>query len=309
MRRYFILFCAAVSITVLNSADSVKAQGKLSRIRESVRPTTPAVESPPPTSPPTSTPPTEDATDSESDHDHHHYDGSRFYNHRSDDENSFGGKVLGAGLMAGLSAASSPFWGPHEALEDESSDKGYFPDFPYHETDGSLENSKSARGFHDTLIILRGQYGNDFGGLSHANGRLIVDTASRFGFDTEFFYRYEDLTRGSDHLWMGDANLTYRFAQNDYWQFRTGVGVNWLSDRFGTEDGFNFTYGLEYFPTKPWVVTADLDWGKIGNAKLFHGRTTIGVTRNGWGVFTGYDYLRLDKVRLHTWINGIEYRF
>jgi hypothetical protein len=86
--------------------------------------------------------------------------------------------------------------------------------------------SKAPRGAHDSSIVLQGQYGDDFDGIRHANGRLLMENASRIGIDTEFYYRDEEIPTGHDELWTGDFNVTYRFAQNDHWQFRTGLGVN-----------------------------------------------------------------------------------
>ena len=180
----------------------------------------------------------------------------------------------------------------------DSGELGFFPDHPYDDAEGSLLFDKTPSGAHDTQIILQGQYGDDFGGVSHANGRLIIDTAWRFGIDTEFFYRHED-GNPDDELWTGDFNLIWRFAQSEALQFRTGVGFNWLADRSDDDYGFNFTYGADLFPGDPWVLSGTLDWGRIGEATLFHGRTTIGVTQNGWGFFTGYDYFNVGGAGLH----------
>ena len=209
--------------------------------------------------------------------------------------------------MAFLAGVSAPFWAPPSILGDEG-EAGYFPDHPYDDATGSLLFDKTPSGAHDTQVILQGQYGDDFGGVSHANGRLLLETDWRLGIDTEFFYRNED-GNPDDELWTGDFNFIWRFAQSETTQFRTGIGFNWLRDRSDDDYGFNFTYGADFFPADPWVISGVLDWGRLGEATLFHGRTTIGVTQNGWGLFTGYDYFNVGGAGLHAWINGIEVRF
>ncbi|MDG2360263.1 MAG: hypothetical protein P8M20_11490 [Planctomycetaceae bacterium] len=186
---------------------------------------------------------------------------------------------------------------------------GYFPEHPYENAEGSLLYDKSSRGAHDSLIVLQGQYGDDYDDIFHANGRVLMEHSSRFGFDTEFFYRNEDVQTGHDELWTGDFNITYRFAQSMKWQFRAGLGANWLVYDDEADEGINFTYGADWFPADPIVVSALLDWGRIGDAGLFHGRTTIGLSHNGWGVFTGYDFFEIGHQEIHSWINGIELRF
>ncbi len=210
-----------------------------------------------------------------------------------------------------LAALSSPFTIPRAVVTDADWNAIEFPVFPYSEDRTSpLGDLFGDTEPSDWQTVLRGQYGDDFDGLSHASGRLLLDNWTRFGIDTEFFYRHEDLpASGSDQLWTGDANIVYTFAKGELGQFRTGIGVNWLAGAGQSDSGFNFTYGGELYPAEPFVITGDIDWGRIGDASLFHGRANIGITRNGWGLFTGYDYFSIGKTDLHSWINGFELRF
>lgn len=207
-----------------------------------------------------------------------------------------------------LAAAVTPFVVPRAALNDDGA-RGYFPDYPYDADAGSLVYDAAPPGVHDSLIVLQSDYGTDFDSTSHAHGRIFGDFGQRLGFDSEFYYRHEDVPSGNDELWQGDVNLTYRFAQNEHWQFRAGLGVNWMADEFGTDAGFNTTYGFEWFPKDPVVVSSTIDWGRIGDSSIFHFRNTVGVTQNGWGVFTGHDYQSVGGVKINAWVNGIESRF
>ena len=65
-----------------------------------------------------------------------------------------------------------------------------------------------------------------------------------------------------DQLWLGDVNVVYRCAQIPILQMRTGLGMNWLADEFGSDVGFNFTYSGDFFPADPWLVSAGINWGK-----------------------------------------------
>lgn len=73
-------------------------------------------------------------------------------------------------------------------------------------------------------IQARSEYSTDFDDLSRIGARVLFDTSTRFGIDTEANYWSEQLaTGGHDQLWTGDMNLVFRFAQSDWLQMRTGL--------------------------------------------------------------------------------------
>lgn len=157
---------------------------------------------------------------------------------------------------------------------------------------------------------LRAEYTSDFNDLSRIGGHLLLSSTSRFGVDTGFDYLQEELPGGGhDYLTLGDFNLVYRFAQSEHLQFRAGVGFNWLSDEIDTDFGFNFTYGADFFPIRPWVVSATLDLGTLGNAGLFHFRTTAGVIIHGCEVYTGYEYHAIGSTRINGLVGGVRVWF
>jgi hypothetical protein len=108
---------------------------------------------------------------------------------------------------------------------------------------------------------------------------------------------------------MGDCNVVFRFAQGEHAQFRTGVGFNWLDDPIETNFGFNFTYGADLFPRRPWVLSGTIDWGTLGEAELFRFRTTAGVVFHGVEVYTGYEYLDIDTTQMSGLIGGVRIWF
>lgn len=224
-----------------------------------------------------------------------------------DDDDDFAATLVGYAFLA---AASTPFVVPRAALQDDG-DPAWYPDYPYDARHNGMVYDEDLPGVHNSLIVIQAEYGADFDDLNHAHGRVFGDVSQRIGFDTEFYFRHENVAagNGNDEIWNGDVNLTYRFAQNEHWQFRAGLGVNWFADRIGSEAGLNTTYSAEWFPQDPWVLSGVIDWGRLGATSLFHYRGTFGWTHNGWGVFTGYDYLGLADEKIQAWINGVEYRF
>lgn len=216
---------------------------------------------------------------------------------------SFDGGVI-------FTVVASPWLIPRSILEDKD-EVLTMADFPYAENwDGYFVNQDPqpewTKPWSGRFLA---ESGTDFDGLQKYGGRLRLDTSSRWGLDTEWNFRRESLSSGHDTLWNGDANLIYRFAQSRRAAFYTGLGVNWLSDRFGGNAGFNFTYSADFYPADPWVVSGSIDWGTLGHATLFHGRATVGVMLNRLEVFTGYDYLKLGGTSLPSFVAGVQLHF
>ncbi len=156
----------------------------------------------------------------------------------------------------------------------------------------------------------RADYADNFGHLSGVDGQLILETTSRFGIDTSFRYLTErSSSADDDHLGLGDCNLVYRFAQSPRAQMRTGIGANWLNDSTRTDLGFNFTYGGDFFPARPWVLSAAIDWGTLGHAGLFRFRTTAGVILDRFEGYVGYEYLDIGSTQGNFLIGGVRVWF
>jgi hypothetical protein len=159
---------------------------------------------------------------------------------------------------------------------------------------------------YNWLLRTRIEYADTFDELSRIGGQVLWDTSSRWGLDAQLDYLHEDRPGNpNDQLWLGDVNVVYRFAQSPRLQMRSGVGLNWMSDTAGTDLGFNFTYGGDLFPKKPWVLSAEIDWGWLGHAGLFRGRTTLGVQLRRWEVYTGYEYLDVGSTQLNSLLGGV----
>lgn len=300
-----------IGLILLSACATVHAQGKLSSLREKMTAPKPKEKS----SSSSSSHKHDDEDDDDDDdttsfgiffssdgdcHDdgyhHHHHD-------HDDDSDGFLAKVF-------LGAVTSPFWLPVSALERDNRTETNFASFPYnHNQDGYLmfdTLEQDANRDDHWAIRLRNEYGTDFNGLDRYGGRLMLDTSSRIGIDTEWNRWMEDIGSTTDELWMGDINLIYRFAESEHAQFRAGLGWNWLQDDYlGHQNGFNFTYGFDLFPAEPFVIETTLDLGRIDSSTLVHVRSTAGVVWEHVELFAGYDFRKLDSVNLSGFVTGV----
>jgi hypothetical protein len=87
------------------------------------------------------------------------------------------------------------------------------------------------------------------------------------------------------------------------------LGANWLDDQQETNLGFNFTYGADFFPGNPWVVSSAIDWGTLGHAGLFRFRVTGGAVFHGIEVYTGYEYLDIERTDSNALVTGLRFWF
>ncbi len=317
MPRLATCLLAVLLLPQLAPDRSLGAGGYLETIRDDVRGRS-AVARPSP--PPASTGQTSDPG---------RRSGNR-YGYESDRDHYYSFADLGA---VALWAATSPLWLPIAATGDDMQFDAHFQRFPYHVTPGSVVRSADlpggpaayailAEGLDDRMAWLRtglfpprlrrwsarfsAEYASELDDLERTGGRLLVSTASRFGLDTEMSYLEERLPDGRrDRLWLGDGNLVFRFAQSDRSEWRIGVGMNWLDDRERVDYGFNFTYGVDFFPQRPWVISLDIDWGTLGRAGLFRGRATAGVVVWGLETYLGYEYLDIGRTQCNNLVAGV----
>ncbi len=303
----------ALCLLLILNVSHARAEGWLGSLRNAVR------SSPPPSEPA----PPDNAHRPVDDHDHHHdHYGSGGSSHDCDDDTT---SLYELGGLFAAAAVTSPFWGPHKALGDDFEIDYLFPRFPYDHGPGYMTFDGWSPGGQEPgspdlecgmpqerrwAARLSTEFADSFGDLDRIGGHLLLSTASRWGIDTEMHFLEETLAGGArDELWLGDCNLVYRFAQNEQMQWRTGIGFNWLDDPNETDFGFNFTYGLDWFPAKPWVISATLDWGNLGRAEQFRFRMTNGLILHGIETYIGYEYYDLDESQTNNFIAGVRIWF
>ena len=185
-----------------------------------------------------------------------------------------------------------PYWGPAAAAGDANGLDAQFPAHPYaDDLDGYLRFDGESSGTDPWALRLAVENGNDFDGINRANANFLLSTQWRVGLQGQVNYYTERLQgRGSDELYLGDLNVIVRFAQHETFQFRSGLGFNILGDDEGTELGFNFTYGADFFPAEHLVLSLSVDAGTLGSAAVVHPRATVGFILGDWELYAGWDH-------------------
>jgi hypothetical protein len=157
---------------------------------------------------------------------------------------------------------------------------------------------------------VQADYLEDFNTINGISGQILLETTSRWGVKASVHNFWENLPEGrSDNLAIGDCNLVYRVAQGQRGLMRMGLGANWLNAQSQTDFGFNFTYGGDFFPRKPWVISSGIDWGTLGHAGLFRFRTTAGVIIRNFETYVGYEYSDIGTTQNNFFISGVRIWF
>lgn len=211
-----------------------------------------------------------------------------------------------------LLALLAPFALPVSALDDDMVGAGYFPTYPYaDEGRGALLLDRVAAEEGRRLSVrARGEYIFDDRNLYRIGGYVRIDTHRRFGADASAHRWRESLDDGTDRLWTGDVNVLYRFAQGEWVQFRAGGGVNWLHDQGSTNVGPNFTYQIDVYPGRPWIVSGRVDAGAIrSRAGVLRGRLMGGLMLGPAELSVGYDYYRLREFESHGPVGSVGISF
>jgi hypothetical protein len=252
------------------------------------------------------------------DDDHRYDDGSCDL----DDDGLSGDELVGLSYLSGI-VLTSPYWIPISAAGDNWGRMGYFPAHPYQYDVGyMIVHPDEYSGIRGPLLKFpwavraRSDAGTNFAGLNWVGGNVLVESTLRFGIESDFRFYQEDLfvqpaTIGSqvDTAWLGDANVFIRFAQSEKMQMRSGIGINWLSDRQHSDVGFNFTYAGDFYPIEPWVISGEFDWGLLGDETLLHARVTTGLQYKGLEAYVGYDFVDIGKFQQNSMILGVRLWF
>ncbi len=295
MSRYFWVFALLAS----NAIES-QAQDRIQQIRDDAN--TPVASQP---------------TDSSNGHKRKANDGID-PSCQSDDNSASGVLLLFGAIVA------SPYAIPHWLLHDDWNERAEFLPYPYSRNypgylfrsscwpDEQEDGVDFGHPPHIQPWSLRisAEDGNDFNGMNRVGLRLALDMTWRIGFQTNWNYLSDHFGPGlRDQTWLGDSALTVRFAQNEWINFYSGLGARLLTDPHTTDWGFNFVYGFDSFPKKPWIFSGLFDTGNVGSAWIIHGRGTIGASFKHFEVFTGYDFMRVGPVNVQGPLIGLRLWF
>ncbi len=102
----------------------------------------------------------------------------------------------------------------------------------------------------------------------------------------------------TDWLALGHLDLDYRFAQGERAHFRLGASLRALSDHTGNDFGADLHWGFDAFLAAPVVWSVSLALGRLGQAWLFDGRTSLGFMLGRGELLLGYQHLQVGKVPL-----------
>jgi hypothetical protein len=229
-----------------------------------------------------------------------------------DDDCWADGLWAGLGYVAGITL-TAPFWGPPVLIGDRYADPGYFAHHPYQYGTGYMmvapgEAAGLAGPREPWTWAARGraEYGTDFEQIDWVGGHVLIEGMWRWGLECDFRSVHEDLApAGQDDLWLGDANVLFRFAQSESLQMRAGLGTNFLSDAGGSDFGLNFTYGGDWLPVQPLVLSGEIDLGTLGSAHVSHWRATAGANWDLSEIYAGYDYYDIGPAQIGGLVAGV----
>jgi hypothetical protein len=101
----------------------------------------------------------------------------------------------------------------------------------------------------------------------------------------------------------GTAHVTYRFAQGQRYDFRTGLGLRTFT-LDSTHLGFDIVYGLDTYLGRRAVWRVELHAGSAGEAFVGQVRTTVGVMLARFEVYAGYDHTGYLSATSHAALGG-----
>jgi|GEM_PF-1538435 len=232
----------------------------------------------------------------------HYYDG---------DDSTSEAELFVLSSMVAAWVLSLPVTVPQAIFGDDQIPGGFvkYP-FARAHTGSMLMNPMPGDHVESSHLRIRLDYADNFMAQQKISTHFIFESRNRWGVDASFDYLRESVAVGQhEQLWIGDVNVVWRFAQMENAQMRVGLGMNWQRTSLATENGINFTYGGDFYLSEPQVISADLDWGRLGSAGLFRIRTTYGRQIGRAKVYVGYEYLSIGDFKKNFLITGMSYDF
>ena len=156
-------------------------------------------------------------------------------------------------------------------------------------------------------LRLSGEYAYDVDGAIHRpGGAMLLDTSLRVGLESAWSVYVEPLApNAADDLTFGDINVCFRLAQDDWAEFRVGLGANLMLDGGRVDAGFNGAFALDVFPIDPVVRAVAFDAGILGKTFALRARGTLGVMLSRLELFAGYDVHTIDNILFHGPVAGV----
>jgi len=141
-----------------------------------------------------------------------------------------------------------------------------------------------------------------FKGLWRTGMAARLGTA-RVDVDTQLSF-YLDAPR-RDALYLGDTGFHLAPVALPQLVWRVGLGARYMLDArlpgAGPREyalGWNFSTSLDAFPGRPFVISARLDRGTLYHTAVWRGRATVGMVRERFELFAGYEHTQIERVAL-----------
>jgi len=211
-------------------------------------------------------------------HSHHHHCSHCGWSHDNDTQDA----------IIFFYVISSPFWGPNAIVESDLKNPTYLT-YPYQNGNvGYIEDNPdgSEHAFSFTLEGGTAPYGYNQSAELRATifKRLELQLSSKRLIEPTQLYYF-------DTLHLLEPRLNVVFAMGKRALFRTGLGLNILSDpQSDPVYGFGYHYDMDFFPIRPLVLSIRLGAGILGEAVTWQTRFTAGVSLANLELFGGYDF-------------------
>jgi hypothetical protein len=154
---------------------------------------------------------------------------------------------------------------------------------------------------------LAGQLALDGGyldGVSRAGFSARFLTSTQLELDARAGWLHESASSTADAL-HGDAHLGLRFLQTEAVLLRAALGVRFWSDAELDAAGLDALLGLDVFPVRPLVVSAQFGGGNLGQALVGNARLQLGVALQRVELLAGIEWLQIGDVDLSSPILGV----
>lgn len=211
-----------------------------------------------------------------------------------------GAALLVYGAYYAFWGITSPWWGPHQALEADqpigTARAIRFADYPYAEGakglilrppkivygwDGTAHSETGDRVVPRSVQSWSGQLGAETGvgvndGIMRFGLRARLQLPMRIQFDSDWSLLREHDREGVDVVLMGREHLSIRFAESSQIHFYSGLGPQHFCDSRGCVHGVDVTWGLEAFPVRPMLFALEGSLGNLDQAFAPGIRTRVG---------------------------------
>jgi len=151
--------------------------------------------------------------------------------------------------------------------------------------------------------------GSDFDGITIGGLGLQLQAPGGLGLESSVMTIRESTDDYRDHLWIGDVNVMYEIIPRGDLRGRIGLGVNWLSDAWGAEAGFNLTAGFDLRLSERILLSTEGDLGSLGDSDYFHGRINLARRFESTELMLGVDHFNIGGAEITNLFTGVQFRF